>query len=185
MSRTETARAAQGAQDRASLADRLRAKKPLRTTHEVVIDPEVWERVLTARAELDRARLFDSDTVTLAEQRTAEAEAEARELGAVEVLTLQAVPRPVYEALILAHPPTEEQKAQDHAYNVDTLAPALVAAAVVDPDSGEHPLTAEDVAELWATWNQGEVFALWSAALTVCTQARNPTVPFGSGRTRG
>lgn len=183
---TDTARAAQGQTDRAGLLARLQGKKPLTATYELVLDPEVWGRVETARDAVERARLFeDADRLAAATGELERAEAEAEAVGAVEVLHLQAVARPVYEALLLAHPPTEAQKTDGQTYNVDTFAPALVAAAVVDPASGEHPLSEADVAGLWAAWNQGEVYSLWNAALTVSTSVRNPSVPFGSARTRG
>jgi hypothetical protein len=181
----ETVRAEQGAHAKAGLLARLQAKKPLTATYELVLDPEVWGRVEAARDAVERARLFDDAGLAAAQTALEQAEADAETAGAVERLHLQAVARPVYESLLLANPPTEEQKAEGQTYNVDTFSPALVAAALVDPETGEHPLTAEDVAALWTSWNQGEVYALWSAALQVSTSVRNPAVPFGSARTRG
>lgn len=174
-------------EQRQGLAERLARKRPQTDTFTLVIDPDAHGRVERALDALERARLFTSTggDVAQAQAELDEAQAHAEEVGAVEVLHLQAVPRPEYEQLLLQHPPTEQQKADGQTYDPDGFAPALVAASVVDPDTGERPLTVEQVTELWATWNQGEVFALWGAVLRLSTQSRNPAVPFGSGRTRG
>lgn len=178
----ETVRAAQGAAARGDLRDRLRSKRPQRAEHSIVLDPGPVDELTAASDALSRARLFDQD-VEAAEQRVEQAREAAAD--AVVTLTLQALPRPEYEQLLLAHPPTRQQAEEKQTYNVDTFAPALVAACVVDPDTGERPLSEQDVAELFAEWNQGEVAGLWQRAVQVCTQARNVALPFVSGTTRG
>jgi hypothetical protein len=182
MSTASTARAAQGQAAKADLLTRLQSKKPQSATYDVVIDPAPVEALAVAQRKLAYANAT-GEGVAVAQAAADEAEAAARE--AVVTLHLQGVPRPVYEALLLEHPPTEEQKADGQTYNDDTFAPALVARCIVDPETAENPLSVEDVAGLFDKWNQGEVAQVYLTAIGVCTQARNPNLPKGSGTTRG
>lgn len=78
-----------------------------------------------------------------------------------------------YDKLIEAHPPTSREKAKGAVYNVDTFAPALIAAV-----SAEPKLSEEQAAELYNSpeWSGGEVQTLFVEALKVCNAGLN--VPF-------
>jgi hypothetical protein len=177
-----TRSAAQGQHDKAAMLAKLKGKKPQSATYEVVLDPQPLQALADARSALDTAKVFDRD-VEQAQAAVEQAEAAAAEASAT--LHFQALPRHEYEALILEHPPTEKQKADNETYNVDTFMPALIAATVVDPESRLPLFDRVDIEALLAEWNQGEVRAVWNTAVTVCTQVRNPTLPFGSRPTRG
>lgn len=89
-------------------------------------------------------------------------------------LRFRSIGRRNYDALIGAHPATEQQKADAKAtgageppYDADTFAPALVAASCIEP-----VMTLDQVRELWDEWNTAEVLDLWVAALEVNTQRR-------------
>lgn len=177
-----TARAAQGATDKAALLAKLKGKKPQSATYEVVLDPEPHQQLAEARATHDNAVAFDKDVKATA---AALAAAEQAAADASVVLHFQALPRAEYEALMLAHPPTAEQEEKKQTYNVDTFMPALIAATVVDAESRLPLLDVTDVEGLIADWNQAEVAHVWNTAVAVCTQVRNPTLPFAFRPTRG
>ncbi len=183
---TDTAKAAQGQTAKRDLLSRLQAKKPQTATYDVVLDPGPLQALQAAQDRVARAELFADENPGEHEDAVAERDrAAALAEDAIETLHFTALGRLEYEALLLAHPATADQKARGEGYNVDTFVPAIVAATVVDPDTGEHPLSVADVVGLFAVWNQAEVGQVWQTALSVCTQARNPSLPFGFGATRG
>ena len=78
-----------------------------------------------------------------------------------------------YDALLGEHPPTDEQKKKNASYNVDTFAPALLAACLVEPT-----LTDEEAAELWVSpeWSKGELSDLFLFCVDLNQSGLN--VPF-------
>lgn len=207
-SRAAAARGRQGQAAKASLLERLAGKRPQRDTFEVVLDEAPILEVAKATNELGLARMIGRPAEEVAElEATLRAAEEARdEADARILLHLHGLARPAYEALILEHPPTAEEKERGEGYSAESFAPALVALCVVDPDAEVRPLTAEDVRELaelvgddaraylaatgrpllpedvrelWEEWNQGEVGSLFHKAVQVSTQPRNPALPFG------
>lgn len=70
-----------------------------------------------------------------------------------------------YDALLTKHPPTTDQRAGGATYNVDTFAPALLAAVCTDP-----VIDPEGWAQVWNSdsWNRGEVSALFWRAVELC-----------------
>ena len=92
-------------------------------------------------------------------------------------VTLQELPRPVYDALIVSHQASED-KDKEHRerfgvpapYDTDTFPPALVAASAVEPQ-----MTEEQVTDLWSKWAFSELNRLWTAALKVNSVPRNVT----------
>ena len=81
-------------------------------------------------------------------------------------LTFRALPRPDYERLQAAHPPSDADRAQGKAYNVETFAPALLAASSTDG------MTLTDAEDICRTWNLAEVSMLFGAAVSVNETAR-------------
>jgi len=187
----ETARAEQGAVARLSMYERLASKKPVTAYHDVVLDAEPLEKLREARSALQLRELVtkDEDLDTdpdVAAAREAVRAAEAAAEGASVRLHFRALPRAAYEALLLAHQRTDAKPSDDEPFDLHALLPALVAATIYDPVTDEQPvLTAEQVAGLFQTWNQGEVDAVWSQARNVCTTAPNPALPKGFAATGG
>lgn len=89
------------------------------------------------------------------------------------VVNLRAIGAKDYDDLIAKHPPTAEQKKEGGSYNVDTFAPALIAAC-----SHEPKLTPNEAAEIWNSpdWSRGEIMELFLASVEVCSKGLD--VPF-------
>jgi len=183
----EAARAEQGAAAKRALIDVLASKKPVTDTYEIALDPAALARVSAARDVLSQAQFLppqDGGAALRAAERELQ-DAEAAAADASVTLHFRALPRPAYEALLLAHQRKDGDQAAE-LYDVTTLMPALVAATVYDPETDEQPvLTAEQVAALFETWNQGEVDAVWSKARDVCISARDARLLKGFAATGG
>lgn len=63
------------------------------------------------------------------------------------------------------HPPRDDQSGAD--WNVETFAPALVAACLTDPVQSEA-----EIRELWDSWNEAEFLPIYEAALRVNMRRR-------------
>lgn len=89
------------------------------------------------------------------------------------VFRMKALNGKVYDDLVSAHPPKDEDKKNGGQYNVDTFAPALISAASVTPK-----LSLEQAAELYHSedWSGGEITSLFFAALRLCNAGLD--VPF-------
>lgn len=120
------------------------------------------------------------DEKTLAPYRQAVQDAEAGLDRVTLWFRFQSIGRTAYQALLAAHPATEEdhtalrarfpeEKGIEAAYHRDTFVPALIAAACADPI-----LTVEVVNGWFAspTWSEAELGVLFGAALDVNTRAR-------------
>lgn len=84
-------------------------------------------------------------------------------------ILLVAMGSKAYDALLLAHTPTDKQVADAEAqggqaagYNIDTFPAALVSATAVEPK-----MTEAEVSGLFEDWTSGEVAKTWVAALGV------------------
>lgn len=88
-------------------------------------------------------------------------------------LTYRAIGAREYDKLVGKHPPTTEQRADGANFNLDTFAPALIAAVAVEPELSEA-----DAKEIWNSpeWSRGEVFELWRKAVDLCN--RGLDIPF-------
>lgn len=76
-------------------------------------------------------------------------------------LRFRGLPRPQYEALLKAHPPTEKQAEDGEPWNTETFAPELVAASSADG------MSLEDAEYFLTTWTAAEANALFNAAYGV------------------
>jgi hypothetical protein len=132
----------------------------------------------------DRARLLaesesDTDSGVFAERaRTADErrKAAAKALDDASLyLTFRALPRPVLEEVLHAHPPTEEQLADGAAFNPDTFPAALIAASCTEG------MTESEAQELLNTWSAPDANALWEAAWDVQQEARADRADLGKG----
>ncbi len=147
---------------------RLRERPPAQRTLRVCDDEQVRREAVLADEALARARYVakshpeDEDVARrIPELERANAKAQEALAASSVTLTFRALPRPVLEELIAAHPPTEEQAAEDAAFNPDTFPAALVSASSVD---GMSETEAE---ELLGSWPTAEANALWEAAWQV------------------
>ena len=176
--------------------DRLRKKQPLELRIPVYLEQEPCERLEKLRGELDAARTrqrvvrpqlsssgdpqpVESDDVAHLEAEVAAAEEAVRE--STVTMVMRQIGRKRYDALVDAHPATDEEKAEAAKagreappYNVETFAPALVSASCAEP-----LMTVEQVQELFDEWSTGELNELFTAALAVNTGRR--TVDLGKG----
>lgn len=160
--------------------DHLKKKQPLELTIGIVLDNEAAEAHEAAAMALETARLTGKPTAALEE-----AERKARAALDAETVTMRfrSIGRKAYDALLLAHPPTEADKAEAKEagtepppWDIGTFAPALVAASCVEPRMSEA-----EVHELWDAWNAAESAQCWIAALYVNTQRRVAELGKGSG----
>lgn len=88
-------------------------------------------------------------------------------------MTFKAISSHELDKLQSKHKPTMEQKARGFAFNVNTFAPALVAACSVEPE-----LTEADAKEIWEseTWSTGELNHLFDTCSSLCMEGMQ--VPF-------
>ncbi len=169
----------------ADLASRLRSRQLPRTV--VHLQVEFGPEVDAAQAELDEAarelrRFQDRPGVDpfLVDQARARVEAAQAQVDeAFAEIPLQALPPAEFEELMLAHPPTEAQKARnkDQQFDPDSLIPDLLARC-----AAETGLTVDDWAGLVGkagTVTAGERGALFDAAMQI--NDRSPEVRLGKG----
>lgn len=152
---------------RSATFDHLRSKKKrVRKVVEVLLD-DVTEPGTDASEEVwdEYRRQIADNTVTM---------------------TFESLPRRDYDALLDAHPASEEQKkkakkeaSEEPVWNAETFVPALIAASCIEPK-----MTPGEVTELIDEWNQAEIMDLFMAALLVNTQKRIPALGKGYGPTR-
>lgn len=93
---------------------------------------------------------------------------------AVELqVTYQAISSTNYDKLLESHPPKSSERAKGAVYDVDTFAPALIAAVSLDP-----AMSVEEAAEIYNSdaWSGGEIANLFTNALRVCNTGLD--VPF-------
>ncbi|MEU9014243.1 hypothetical protein AB0D12_31640 [Streptomyces sp. NPDC048479] len=82
------------------------------------------------------------------------------------VLHFQALERPLFEALKRKYPATEEQAEDGSAFNIEAMAPELIAASSLDG------ITEDDARHYLDTWAEGEAAALFNAAWGVQGETR-------------
>ena len=87
----------------------------------------------------------------------------------------QAISSKRYDDLVAEHPPTAKEKAAGSVYNVETLAPALIAAVSLVPT-----LTVAQATAIYksASWSGGEIGNLFMNAIRVCNSGLD--VPFNA-----
>lgn len=90
-------------------------------------------------------------------------------------LKFQAIGQKEYDKLVSKHPPTPEQRVEGASFNIDTFAPALIAACAVEPE-----MTAADAKELWDSpdWSRGDVMVLFRNAVDL--NNRGLDIPFSA-----
>ncbi len=149
------------------LRDRLRERARPTTTFPLRIEDDA-----AAQAELAEAIAAGEDTAV----------AQAKVDGCYEILKVTALPPADLEALIAAHAPTAEQRAEaerqkaDPQWNAVTFLPALFAACI------EGDVTEEDWAEYSTKgpMTSGEVRDLFDTVMAVNYRTMDPYVGKGS-----
>jgi hypothetical protein len=88
-------------------------------------------------------------------------------------LKYQAIGMRAYDRLVSKHPPKPEQRAEGSSFDMDTFAPALIAACSVDPE-----ITPEQAKAIWNSddWSRGDVMVLFRNAVEL--NNRGLDIPF-------
>lgn len=154
-------------------------KKPLRIRHQVVLDNELSDALVTARAAYELAEAHFKAKPTDVDRQAAfdQAEAAYREAqeaaqdGVFEVV-LQGMGRHRFDLLKRKHPPTEQDikdadkvgiESKHLDFSPQTFPPAVIAASMVEPSMGEEEVRSE----IWESdaWNAAEAQGLYLAAM--------------------
>jgi hypothetical protein len=88
-------------------------------------------------------------------------------------LKYQAIGMRAYDRLVSKHPPKPEQRAEGSSFDIDSFAPALIAACSVDPE-----MSASDAKQIWDSedWSRGDVMVLFRNAVEL--NNRGLDIPF-------
>jgi hypothetical protein len=88
-------------------------------------------------------------------------------------LKYQAIGMRAYDRLVAKHPPKPEQRAEGSSFDIDSFAPALIAACSVEPE-----LTAAEAKSIWESedWSRGDVMVLFRNAVEL--NNRGLDIPF-------
>lgn len=174
---TEEQLAAWAADGRPPTRDRLAKKRPATQVVNVYLEPDLVVAYNDAVSALESARLLGADEPQLAALEEAARETRERLDEETVELTLTALGRRQYDALLDEHQPSEEDAAkhreltgQSAAYNGETFPPALVHASLSAAHGDE--LSLEDVRGWFDSWGGAELLGLFAAAMEVNTQRR-------------
>jgi hypothetical protein len=169
--------AAWAADGRPPARDRLAKKRPATKVVPVYLEPDLVTAYNDAVAALESSRMLDADSASVAALEEAALLAKGRLDEETVELTLTALGRRQYDALLDAHQPSEEDAArhreltgQDAAYDGDTFPPALVHASLSAAHGDEISL--DDVRDWFDGWGGAELLGLFAAAMEVNTQRR-------------
>jgi hypothetical protein len=166
-----------------SLRNRLQGRKPPTQVVPLPIDPvayaECARELSEATWELEQARARGVVDTAALRARVLRAQ-DAQNALDVERVTLRALPAADWEALVDAHPPTEQQADGGAAWNPTTFRPALLALSIV-PENGDEPVSADDWEQLAKSGeiSAGELTALFTAAVEL--NLRAPSMAVGKG----
>lgn len=88
-------------------------------------------------------------------------------------LKFQSIGARDYDKLVAKHPPKPDQRAEGAAFNIDTFAPALIAAVSVEPE-----MTLQDAQDIWTSpdWSRGDLMVLFRNAIEL--NNRGVDIPF-------
>lgn len=164
------------------LRDRLRERQLPQATIGIRIDwsqdsYELHRRLEAVESMLSEATVAGADSVSAL---TAQAEElRGRVHACYEHLTVKALPAHELEALVTAHPPTEEQSKETPGatFNSTTFFPALLAACVEDGEDEEGWRELMESGDLAIS----EINALIATAMSL--NDRSPSVVLGKGST--
>lgn len=88
-------------------------------------------------------------------------------------LKYQAIGMRAYDRLVGKHPPKPDQRAEGSSFDIDTFAPALIAACSVDPE-----ISPAEAKKIWDSedWSRGDVMVLFRNAVEL--NNRGLDIPF-------
>ena len=88
-------------------------------------------------------------------------------------LKYQAIGMRAYDRLVSKHPPKPDQRAEGNSFDIDTFAPALIAACSVEPE-----ISPTEAKNIWDSedWSRGDVMVLFRNAVEL--NNRGLDVPF-------
>lgn len=166
-----TSKVEQGKAAKALTIAQIKKQKKAVTKKVVIqLDGEVSDRIVELRRLHVAAR--DSDRMSNETDKAPEILKQVDSLveesrDTERVFTFKSVGRFRYDELVLANPPTKEQKKDKAEFNADTFPPALVAESCVDPE-----MSLEDAVEIFASpdWNGAELRKIFFGALEVNTE---------------
>jgi hypothetical protein len=154
-----------------SFEELLSRRKPRESTVDVSLDADLLSQIEELERLLPVQRHLDETHNRTPEAPQTEAELRRLTLAAqqsAETFRFRELPRPVYRALIDAHPDPGGVLRWDE----ETFAPALLAATCVS-----HDFTEAEWKQLWNEWSAGTLYPMFSVAFEVCQQPDR--VPFG------
>lgn len=153
-------------------------------THSVYLDGAAWSRSRDLRAKIREAKLAATGLVSDAPRLQAELDQVQEQIRASELeFTFIALPRPVYNEVLDAHPSNDPALA----WNPDTFPPALVTAACIRL-SGVYEadgITAEETAGLYARLNPAQTDELFRKAFELQVEVPKPFTLAATGQTLG
>lgn len=167
-------------------ADLEKLRKPATLTVTLQLDGEVQEQIDRLRRRISATKQAVAtgqtpdvpempgsaslaDPAPITELEALEAELQALLASAEETqftFVFRAQPYAVVERIKNAHPPTDEQAAENMVFNPDGVGPALLAACLEEPE-----IDVEEAQRLWNEWPNGMVNTLYRAAWDVCHSA--------------
>lgn len=171
----------------------IRLRKPNEKSVEILLEPTLKEAIEQKQAEVDYAvRMEGRKGKTLNTKGAAALQEELDKLideAQSETVTFRFrdIGRKRLDALVLAHPPTDEMKQQwkDEGnagvlgYNLETFPPALIAATAIEPE-----ISLADAQRICDEWGGGDIEALFYGALAACKERTSiPLSKRGFGRT--
>jgi hypothetical protein len=85
----------------------------------------------------------------------------------------QAIGMRAYDRLVAKHPPKPEQRAEGSSFDIDSFAPALIAACSVEPE-----ISPAEAKQIWESeeWSRGDVMVLFRNAVEL--NNRGLDIPF-------
>ena len=88
-------------------------------------------------------------------------------------LKYQAIGMRAYDKLVAKHPPKPDQRAEGNSFDIDTFAPALIAACSVEPE-----ISPAEAKNIWDSedWSRGDVMVLFRNAVEL--NNRGLDIPF-------
>lgn len=161
---------------RAATFDHLKKKKPITKQIAVVLE-DVTEPQFPRPSEKPPG----GPTAAWEAQVMAWEEYDKQKAKVTVWMTFRSIGRRAYDELVDEHPPSKkqieeakEQNQEKPAFNIETFAPALIAASCIEPQMSE-----DEARELFDEWGAAEIAEPWLAALEVNTSRR--TVNLGEG----
>ena len=178
--------------DKPSTAEILRLKKPNERSCEILLDPELGRKIREKENELEKVEARKRRSRDLAtpgpEGIQAELDALYEEAAdAYVTFTFRDIGKKKYDALIMAHPPSEDDIKQWEmgggqgklAYSITTFPAALISVTSTEPK-----ITPEEATSIWEEWGAGDIETLFITAMAACMEKTSiPLSRRGSGRT--